>query len=86
MPINPHPPFTHSPPFPPLGQSAQDRVPNVRFNAAQLLERLAGLVDPPVVDQVIKPVLAELAADRDADVRFFATHALAACDDLAAMA
>ncbi|RMZ53178.1 hypothetical protein APUTEX25_005167 [Auxenochlorella protothecoides] len=72
--------------LPTVVERAKDRVPNVRFNAAQLLERLAGLVDPPVVDQVIKPVLAELAADRDADVRFFATHALAACDDLAAMA
>lgn len=63
----------------------QDRVPNIRFNVAKLLERLAGLVDASVVDQVIRPTLIELTEDSDTDVRFFAHKALTACEGLATM-
>lgn len=55
-------------------------MPNVRFNAAKVLEKLAPLVDARMVDGTIKPFLAGMAGDADADVRFFAAKALAACD------
>ena len=64
-----------APPLPRL----QDRVPNVKFNAAKILQQLAALSDPPAVSQTIRPCLAELSADKDGDVRFFAQHALAVC-------
>ena len=54
----------------------QDRVPNIKFNVAKMLERLAPLVDAPLVDQAIKPCLVELGGDSDQDVRFFAGKAL----------
>ena len=57
----------------------QDRVPNVKFNAAKILQELAPLSDPPAVSQTIKPCLKDLAADQDGDVRFFAHHALTVC-------
>lgn len=63
----------------------KDRVPNVRFNAAKVLETFAGLVDASVVDKVVKPCLVGMMSDIDADVRFFAAKALAACDGVTAM-
>lgn len=54
-------------------------MPNVKFNAAKILQQLAGLSDPPAVSQTIRPCLTELCADNDADVRFFAQSALAVC-------
>ena len=57
----------------------QDRVPNVRFNAAKVLQQLAALSDPPAVSQTIRPTLQELASgDTDTDVRFYSAAALAA--------
>lgn len=60
----------------------QDRVPNVRFNAAKVLQQLAALSDAPAVNSTIKPCLAELAADKDADVSYYASTSLAFCGAL----
>ena len=54
-------------------------MPNIKFNAAKVLEKLVALVDASAVDQAIKPCLVELSMDADGDVRFFAQHALLAC-------
>eukprot|EP00887_Chlorella_sp_A99_P004032 scaffold11.g4032.t1 len=86
--------------LPAVVSCAKDRVPNIKFNCAKMLERLAPLVDGPLVDQAslagllrgrgasvgfggrgalaIKPCLAELAADSDQDVRYYAARALQA--------
>lgn len=70
---------------PPVSSLQTDPVPNVRFNAAKVLERLAPLVDAPLVDAQLRPCLAALADDGDTDVRFFAARALAAFEEAAAM-
>lgn len=54
-------------------------MPNVRFNAAKVLQQLAVLSDPPAVSQTIRPTLQELSSgDVDSDVRFYSAAALAA--------
>ncbi len=68
--------------LPVLVGCAKDRVPNVKFNVAKVLERVAPLVDNSVVQQTIKPCLSELCDDPDADVQFFARQALHACDGM----
>ena len=55
----------------------QDRVPNVRFSSARVLQQLAAHSDPPAVSQTIRPCLDGLCHDPDADVRYFAACALA---------
>ncbi|KAI0312618.1 ARM repeat-containing protein [Amylostereum chailletii] len=60
---------------------ATDPIPNIRFNVAKSLEVLATtyITTPEgkqFVQQKILPALVELKADQDADVRYFATHAL----------
>lgn len=71
---------------PPLAHCLQhDGVPNVRFNAAKVLERIIPLLDASLVDAQIKPCLAALLADDDGDVRFFAARASTFCDGAAAM-
>jgi serine/threonine-protein phosphatase 2A regulatory subunit A len=62
---------------------SRDRVPNVKFNVAKMLERIAPLVDSNVISSTVKPCLTELAEDADADVRFYARQALQACDNIA---
>lgn len=52
-----------------------DKVANVRFNAAQSLQRLAKRM-PEQVDNDIGPQLKWLIGDEDADVQFFAAEAL----------
>lgn len=59
---------------------AKDKVPNIKFNVAKMLEKLIPLVDASVVEHTIKPCLLELNEDPDADVRFFAKQALASGD------
>lgn len=59
-------------------------MPNIKFNVAKMLERLVPLVDAAVAERAIRPCLLELAEDPDTDVRFFAHHALAACDAVTA--
>lgn len=56
-----------------------DRVPNLRFNLAKALERLAPRLDAATLTTVVRPKLqALMVADDDADVRFYASRALAA--------
>lgn len=63
----------------PATMCLQDRTPNVRFNAAKIMQKLATVSDGPAIQHTIKPCLAELSADGDADVRFYAAAAAAAC-------
>jgi hypothetical protein len=50
-----------------------DRVPNVRLVVAKVLMKLRSRVDPRITGQ-INLRLNTLAKDKDADVRFFASH------------
>ncbi len=61
-----------------MGERLQ--VPNVKFNVAKIMEKLAGLVNRNVLESTIRPVLLELCEDSDMDVRFYARQALYACD------
>lgn len=63
----------------PCTMCLQDRTPNVRFNAAKVMQQLATVSDGPAILHTIKPCLVELSADGDADVRFYAAAAAAAC-------
>ena len=69
--------------LPAIARLARDAVPNVRFSVARSLQRLAassalrGAAEAPAaVRDVVRPCLEGLAADADADVRFFAQRAL----------
>jgi serine/threonine-protein phosphatase 2A regulatory subunit A len=55
-------------------------VPNVRFNVAKALDRLvrSKAVEPAALASSVRPTLSALAADSDADVRYYATRALSA--------
>ena len=70
--------------FWPAGCS-KDRVPNIRFNVAKLMEKVAPIVDGAVVEQTIRPCLRELSEDKDGDVRFYAQRALTVCDSQLSM-
>ena len=82
----PHPRVRESQPGQPNPPRKKTRpqVPNVRFCVAKQLQALAPLVDAGVVSACVRPCLQSLVADPDADVRFFASRALAACDGVAA--
>jgi serine/threonine-protein phosphatase 2A regulatory subunit A len=59
---------------------ANDPIPNIRFNVARSLEVVATTygktaAGKDLAQQKIVPVLEELIADQDADVRYFATLA-----------
>ena len=56
---------------------SKDPVPNVRFNLAKSLERLAPKIDAVTLATVVKPTLQTLTLDSDADVKFYAARALA---------
>jgi serine/threonine-protein phosphatase 2A regulatory subunit A len=60
---------------------SSDRVPNVKFNVAKMLERIVPLVDQSVINHTVKPCLTDLAEDPDVDVRFYARQALTACEN-----
>ena len=68
-----------------VNTAEKDGVPNVRFNAARVMETLVQLVDTRVVETTLKPCLTTMTNDTDADVRFFAAKALVACDGGAKM-
>jgi len=53
----------------------KDGVPNVRFNATQVLQSLEGKVDKTGLNKVV-PMLKEMTSDSDVDVQFYATAAL----------
>ncbi|VAI16872.1 unnamed protein product [Triticum turgidum subsp. durum] len=58
--------------------SSKDRVPNIKFNVAKVLQSLV-----PILDQsTVKPCLVELSEDPDVDVRYYANQALQACDQI----
>jgi len=57
---------------------SKDRVPNIKFNVAKVLQSLIPIVDQSVVEKTIRPCLGELAEDPDVDVRYFANEALQA--------
>lgn len=67
--------------LPAIIMCAKDRVPNVKFNVAKMLEKVVPLVDNAVIEQTIKPCLHELSDDPDMDVRFYARQALYTCDN-----
>ncbi|KMZ61187.1 hypothetical protein ZOSMA_54G01180 [Zostera marina] len=69
--------------LPVVVNASKDRVPNIKFNVAKVLQSLLPMIDPSVVEQTIKPCLAELSEDPDVDVRYFASQALNSCDHMA---
>ncbi|GFZ16118.1 protein phosphatase 2A subunit A2 [Actinidia rufa] len=58
----------------------KDRVPNIKFNVAKVLQSFISIVDQSVVEKTIRPCLVELAEDPDVDVHFFANQALQSID------
>lgn len=61
---------------------ATDSIPNIRFNVAKSMEVLAVTYGSTsegkaLIAEKVVPVLEELKADSDADVRYYAAHALA---------
>ena len=63
--------------LPALLTMASDPVPNIRFNVAKTLEKLAPRVGPEVVSAEIAPCLSHLVeTDADRDVKYFARCAL----------
>ena len=56
------------------------QVPNIRFNVAKALEKMAPVCGKTVSDEQIRPVLSVLAEDSDRDVRFFACKSLEAIE------
>ncbi|GLT34479.1 hypothetical protein SLA2020_089890 [Shorea laevis] len=59
---------------------SKDRVPNIKFNVAKVLQSLIAIVDQSVVEKTIRPCLVELSDDPDVDVRYFANQALQSID------
>jgi len=68
--------------LPVITSAAKDRVPNIKFNVAKVLQSLISIVDQSVVEKTIRPSLVELAEDPDVDVRFFANQALQSIDQV----
>ncbi|KAF3489219.1 hypothetical protein F2Q69_00054270 [Brassica cretica] len=62
--------------LPVVVEASKDRVPNIKFNVAKLLQSLIPVVDQSVVDKTIRQCLVDLSEDPDVDVRYFANHAL----------
>ena len=63
--------------LPPLLNMASDPVPNIRFNVAKTLGKLAPRVGAEVITTEIAPCLSHLiATDSDRDVKYFARKAL----------
>ncbi|KAK6242831.1 hypothetical protein SCA6_008220 [Theobroma cacao] len=60
--------------------ASKDRVPNIKFNVAKVLQSLIPIVDQSVVEKTIRPCLVELSEDPDVDVRYFANQALQSID------
>ncbi|XP_009618259.1 protein phosphatase PP2A regulatory subunit A-like [Nicotiana tomentosiformis] len=58
--------------------ASKDRVRNIKFNVAKVLQSLIPIVEQSVVETTIRPCLVELSEDPDVDVRFFANQALQA--------
>ena len=56
------------------------QVPNVKFNVAKMLQRIAPLLNRQIIERTIKPCLAELSVDPDMDVQFYARQAMLSAD------
>ena len=59
--------------------ATNDRVPNVRMKAAQVLSDACNIVGPDISRNHIRPVLNDLQGDADRDVAFFATEGMKLC-------
>ena len=66
--------------MPALKRAAKDAVPNVRFAVAKALGEVAAALDASAVEGEIRTTLAELEADEDADVRFYAGLSTQLCE------
>ena len=55
---------------------ADDKVANVRFNVAKTLQKISAFIDHPVMQLQVKPVLDKLNADKDVDVKYYASEAM----------
>lgn len=58
---------------------SEDKVPNVRFNAAKTIKSMHNVckrASPTAVQESLVPCLRRLVEDKDPDVKFFATKAL----------
>ncbi|KAH8258950.1 hypothetical protein KR038_011071 [Drosophila bunnanda] len=64
--------------LPTVLQLADDPVPNVRFNVAKTLQKIAPFVDACAIVDQVKPTLDKLNADKDSDVKYFAAEAILA--------
>lgn len=69
--------------LPAMLQLAADPIPNIKFNVAKCLEKLASSLAASgspegheVAQRTIVPALENLRNDKDADVRYFSTRAL----------
>ncbi|URE43322.1 regulatory subunit A [Musa troglodytarum] len=60
--------------------ASKDRVPNIKFNVAKVLQSLVPILDHSVVEQTVRPCLVELGEDPDVDVRYFASQAFQTCE------
>lgn len=60
-----------------------DMVPNVRFNVAITLGKMALIAETQALELSLKPALETLSRDQDFDVRFFAVKALNALEEAA---
>ena len=59
--------------------STNDRVPNVRLKAAQVLSKACTIVGHDVSTEIIRPVLNDLQGDSDRDVAYFAAEGMKLC-------
>lgn len=58
---------------------AKDNVPNVRFNVAKTIAKLAPSLDASTMQSQVKPCLDILHNDSDVDVKYFSSEALMLC-------
>lgn len=68
--------------LPMILEMATDTVPNIRFNVAKGLEKMAPIVGRSAVETQIRPVLAMLMEDSDRDVRYYAKQTMDAIEGL----
>jgi serine/threonine-protein phosphatase 2A regulatory subunit A len=62
-----------------LINATNDKVPNIRLRAAQVLGVACSYIGPENSRTRIRPVLAELLNDKDRDVKYFAAQSMKVC-------
>jgi serine/threonine-protein phosphatase 2A regulatory subunit A len=62
-----------------LINATNDKVPNIRLRAAQVLGVACAYIGPENSRTRIRPVLAELLNDKDKDVKYFAAQSMKVC-------